>query len=813
MVNDVVPGSVNSAQVTVTLNGVTADVSNRTFMAEDILLVPGKNILTAVAKDRAGNVSQSQITVTLLDSATQQRILMVSGNGQAGPLQTVLPQPLVIQAINGLGQAIPNLPVTYTVNKSDGALAAFPQQGRQITVQTDADGRASVNFQVGTRVGKGNNQVLVTSPGFIGEVMFCSTGTVGAPLQIHDIAGEGQTGVVGQPLAQPMVAVVFDVGGNAVPGVPVVFNVEKGGGTLEGGTTVTKVSDSDGRASATLVLAQEEGVNNNVVSASFAGLTGSRAAFVASGATPKSAVNTTVSGIVLDSGNSPVVNATASLQGTNLTALTDQSGRFTILNAPVGSVDLFIDGSTSTAAEPYPFLEFPLVTVAGQDNHLPSPIYLPELDLDNSKVVGGDEDVTLTMKGMPGVQFTVLAHSATFPDGSKVGRMSVSQVHSDKVPMPPPNATAPHLFWTVQPPRVRFDPPMRIQIPNTEGIPAGTVTEIFCYNHDLEEFASGGTARVSEDGSFIVSDKGSGVIVSGWGDAPPPPPPPTCADGCDKCGVCKDGACVMDPPLDPVETEVEFTFGLPSEFLDKIKEKANDVLNKFGATLDANTPQIAGSLKVRECCDAETGRGHNKKGAVTGNLGGGQVQFKLWPPGPIPTIDVEVDIFGLAQLKLHAQFLGGVFVGVAVKLEGELGYKQNDCAKEEADRAGCFFASAKITVTPSLTAQIGGSVDLSVKCDICGINIAASAEGSLILGQVKWPIDGKSATYNEESCTAGAHVASWDPQEGTFAISAKFKGTWKPPGSISRSFEVTKDFVQCTINVNKSPIVDCVNKL
>src|SRR5258708_27021779 len=63
MVNDVVPGSVNSAQVTVTLNGVTADVSNRTFMAEDILLVPGKNILTAVAKDRAGNGSQSQITV------------------------------------------------------------------------------------------------------------------------------------------------------------------------------------------------------------------------------------------------------------------------------------------------------------------------------------------------------------------------------------------------------------------------------------------------------------------------------------------------------------------------------------------------------------------------------------------------------------------------------------------------------------------------------------------------------------------------------------------------------------------------------
>src|SRR5262249_43308133 len=236
----------------------------------------------------------------------------------------------------------------------------------------------------------------------------------------------------------------------------------------------------------------------------------------------------------------------ASIEGTNLTARTDNDGRFQILNAPVGSINLFIDGSTSTEAEPYPFLEFPLVTVAGQDNHLPSPIFLPELDLDNSKVVGGDEDVSLTMKGVPGVVFTVFAHSATFPDGTHVGRLSVSQVHSDKVPMPPPNATAPHLFWTVQPPRVKFNPPMRIQIPNTEGISPGTVTEIFCYNHDLEEFASGGTARVSEDGSAIISDTGSGVIGSGWGSAPPPPPPKTCANGCNTNDTCRTGRCGSD---------------------------------------------------------------------------------------------------------------------------------------------------------------------------------------------------------------------------------------------------------------------------
>ena len=543
MVNDVVPGTVNTAQMTVMVNGVRAKVANRSFMADGILLVPGKNVITAVATDRAGNTSQTDNTVTLLDAGTQQRILMVSGNNQSGPVRTKLPQPLVVQVVNATGQAVPNVQLAFNVIKSDGQLTAFPQQGRQITVSTDGNGEASASFQLGTRVGNGNNQVQVSSPGFAGAVTFSETSTIGAASQVHDIAGESQKGIIGQPLAEPFVVVVFDDGGNPVAGVPVVFTVNQGSGSLEGNPTVTKTSDSDGRASVTLTLGQDAGVNNNVVTASFEGLAGLPASFVASGVTPGNPATTTVSGIVLDNANKPLVNVTASIEGTNLRALTDSNGRFTIANAPVGSRTLFIDGSTSTEAEPYPFLEFPIVTIAGQDNHLSGPIFLPELDSDNSKVVGGDQDVTLSMKGVPGVLFTVFAHSATFPDGSKVGRMSVSQVHSDKVPMPPPNGTAPQLFWTVQPPRVKFDPPMRITIPNTGGLAPGTVTEVFCYNHDLEEFASGGTARVSEDGSVIVSDPGSGVIVSGWGAAPPPPPPQTCTGNCDDRNVCTADSC------------------------------------------------------------------------------------------------------------------------------------------------------------------------------------------------------------------------------------------------------------------------------
>lgn len=192
---------------------------------------------------------------------------------------------------------------------------------------------------------------------------------------------------------------------------------------------------------------------------------------------PGSAVNTRVSGVVLDNSDKSIPNATAKIVGTPLTALSNAQGQFTISGAPVGTITLIVDGSTSTRPETFPFLAFQLATIAGQDNTVGMPIYLPPLDNANSQIVGGDQDVVLTMKDVPGVAFTVFARSVTFPDGSKTGRLMLTQVHSDKVPMPPPNGTAPRLVGTLQPAGVHFDPPIRVQIPNTENLAPGQVIE------------------------------------------------------------------------------------------------------------------------------------------------------------------------------------------------------------------------------------------------------------------------------------------------------------------------------------------------
>ena len=533
-VNDLVSGTVNGNQVSVSVNGVNATVSNRSFAAQNILLVPGQNTITAIAKDKAGNTSQHQIQVTFRDATAAQHLVIISGNNQSGVINTVLAQPLVVQAVDGLGRPIVNRTLTFQVSRSDGTLTAGIQSGRNLTVVTDGNGQASVKFQLGSRSGVGINQLAVTAPGFVGDTVFYATSTVAAPALIHTVSGEVQSGAIGSALAEPLVGIVMDTGGNPVANVPVTFQVNAGNGTIDGGNSAVKTTDLDGKAFAVLTIGQQPGSNNNTVSATFAGNTGLPAQFVASGVITGPVSATTISGVVLDNASQPIPNARASVKGAQVFALTNAQGQFTIPGAPVGDVLLYVDGTFSTRPERFPTLSFQLTTLPGIDNVLPGPIYLPPIDSDNTQMIDNtsDQDVVLTVKGMPGVQYTVFAHSATFPDGSKSGSLSLSQVHVDRVPMTPANGTVPSFVTTLQPPGVSFDPPVRMQVPNTSGLLPGQVAEIFSYRHDLEQFVSEGTGRVSEDGSVITTDPGFGLHVSGWNLIPPPPVAPNTTCSC-----------------------------------------------------------------------------------------------------------------------------------------------------------------------------------------------------------------------------------------------------------------------------------------
>jgi hypothetical protein len=182
-------------------------------------------------------------------------------------------------------------------------------------------------------------------------------------------------------------------------------------------------------------------------------------------------------------------------------------------------------------------LHFDLTTISGRDNTIGMPIFLLPLDTENARRVGGAEDVTLQMANVPGLALTVFANSVTCPDGTTECLSMITQVHRDKVPMPPPGGAAPRLVWTVQPPGILFDPPARITYPNIDGLPPGQIVDVFSFDHDLGEFVSIGTGSVSEDGSVITSDPGVGIRKAGWGYPQPPPPPQTCVQNITQVSV------------------------------------------------------------------------------------------------------------------------------------------------------------------------------------------------------------------------------------------------------------------------------------
>jgi hypothetical protein len=529
LVNDAVPGTINPEQASVMVNGLSAMILNRSFSISDVLLVPGTNTITAIARDRAGNESQKQIQLVFIDPASQKHLVPLAGDSQTAIVGTMLPQPLLVELVNGDGVVQTNQPVTFAVTRNDGILFASPDSGRTLTMLTDEKGQAKVLFQLGTRTGVGNNQVVATSPGVNGQLQFEANAVGAPPAKISPLIPETQVGEVNKPLPQPWTAYATDSGGNPVAGAPIIFTISQGGGNLGGATTISTNTDSDGRAFVTLTLGPDEGINNNVVLAGSPGVTNSSAVFTASGQTPGAVNATRVVGLVLDNANRPMSNILCVIANTTRAAVTDQQGQFAISRAPVGAIRLVVDAQNRGYPGEWHALTFNMVTVAGRDTSLDRPIYMVQVDSDSAAMAGGDQDVTLYLKDFPGAYLTVYAHSVRNDQGQPVtNRVTWTQVNAERIPMAPPQGSQPILTTAILPAGLRFNPPAKMCIPNS-GLPPGQILELYGFDHDIGSFVSVGTATVSSDGSLICSHPGFGVVKSGWHPYVPPPPPCTAA--------------------------------------------------------------------------------------------------------------------------------------------------------------------------------------------------------------------------------------------------------------------------------------------
>jgi hypothetical protein len=851
LANDVVVGTVNALDVQVTVNGITAQVANRTYSAANVPLSVGLNTIQAKAVDRAGNAATTSVTVTralpsqppapaIGQALITQTLSIVSGNNQTGIIGTQLVAPLVVALSDTSNKPIPNQTAVFKVTGNNGSLSASSSgaPSAAVAVTTDVNGQAQVLWTLGQRSGAGINIVHASSPLAVGSADFTATGLVSSPGTIVVDSGNSQTGVLGQPLPFPFVAAVVDAGHNRVPNVPVTFAVKQGGGNFGGSPTQTVNTDSNGRAIAVVNVGLQEGFDNNVVEASFPGNTGFPAAFAASAKAPGNPANTTISGVVLDNSNNPIPGATIRLfqtnQGNNnnlpvqigTPVQTTAQGTFLIPLAPVGFFKLMADGSTATNSISYPTLEYDIVTVAGNDNTVGMPIYLPALDTVNKLCVDSTHGGTLTLPQVPGFSLMVLPGSATFPGGAKQGCVSVTPVNGDKVPMAPGFGQQPRFIVTIQPVGTTFNPPAPMTLPNVDGLEPKAVTEMYSYDHDLGMFIAVGTGTVSDDGSVIKSNPGVGVLKAGWhcggnpnssGSAGTCPTCQTCqGSGCaadpsqngqplpdNKCEVCQNGS-PSPIPLDPTETSVSYTFQLPSATIDDINNDLKKLL-AIGVKATVTPPSIGGTITSKECCAKETGKSTSTKGMVTGSLGSASFQGKIWPPGPIPSISIRIDIVGLAELDASVTLLAGLFANFTATAQGEIGYVKDGCAENQATRNGCVFADLTVPITFGLSGQLGGSGEATFSCVFCDTTkVAIDANfffGNLAfplnIGEVKYNINGS----NEPDCTAGLSggILQWQP--ATFKIGGDFSGSWQTNGGVTRVVKFSADILSCTIDL------------
>lgn len=209
-------------------------------------------------------------------------VTVVMAAGVDPNISTVEVNPLYIPKRIGLS--------TITVTPKDAlgnllgsgqAVQIFASAGTLLNGVTDhEDGtytqilKASKKVKAATITAIVNGETLNQQP----KVYF----TKGEPAKILMISGDNQTGIIGNPLDEPLVVKIIDDRGKPVQGAPVTFAVSEGGGNVSEDQPV--ITNKKGLASAILTLWDQ--ACQNTVTASLEGVEGSPITFTAEGTLP-----------------------------------------------------------------------------------------------------------------------------------------------------------------------------------------------------------------------------------------------------------------------------------------------------------------------------------------------------------------------------------------------------------------------------------------------------------------------------------------------------------------------------------------------
>jgi len=159
--------------------------------------------VVAVAASIAGEVVFNETTT----ASAAASVVVDSGNDQNGVVGQQLARPFVAVAVDGHGNRVTGVAVTFTVVAGGGTLAG----GESLAVTTDADGRAQVVPTLGPDEGVANNRVAAT----LGDetaraALFVASGEAGG-----DPVDTSVSGVVLDNTDQPVPGVALSIEGTS----------------------------------------------------------------------------------------------------------------------------------------------------------------------------------------------------------------------------------------------------------------------------------------------------------------------------------------------------------------------------------------------------------------------------------------------------------------------------------------------------------------------------------------------------------------------------------------------------------------------
>lgn len=216
-----------------------------------------------------GTIACGKDTLILPEDGEPVTLLILAGNDQSDTVGRVLRDSLVVRITDPNNRPIKHQPVRFFETPSNTGARTIPD-----TARTDADGRATARWVLGTIAGPQNVRASVAGPGRELIADFHAEAIVARPDTLRPTSGDSQAGVVGSALAQPLVIRVTDRYGNPVSGVTTTWNAV-GGGSV---SPTSAVSSSSGEITVRRTLGGTPGRQQTIATA--AGLKGSPLAFV-----------------------------------------------------------------------------------------------------------------------------------------------------------------------------------------------------------------------------------------------------------------------------------------------------------------------------------------------------------------------------------------------------------------------------------------------------------------------------------------------------------------------------------------------------